>query len=78
MKKIYIKFTRHTGSPREFVYEFDGVQGFRDWYRAEYSHRTGEYLPSNASIYDICEALRADYNNVTRVTSKEAKKFITY
>ena len=77
MKKIYIKFTRHAGRPREFVYEFDGAQGFRDWYRTEYSHGTGEFLPSNASINDICRALQADYNNVTRVTSKEAKKYMT-
>lgn len=75
MKKIYIKFTRHTGSPRRFVYEFDGVKGFRDWYREEYSRRTGEYLPSNASIYDICGALRGDYSDVIRVARKDVDKY---
>lgn len=76
MKKIYIKFEKHSGGC--YVYAFVGVKGFRDWYLDRYSYKTGVFLPSNATIGDICKALREDYHNVYRISSKDARKFIIY
>lgn len=71
---IYIKFTRHIGHPRQFIYAFDGVNEFREWYAKETAF-TGERLPAKASIATICNALCANYNRVERVSYKEAKRF---
>lgn len=78
MRKIYIKFERHIGVPCEFVYEFEGVENFRAWYREEFSQKSGDYLPADASIDDICDALRGQNRQVTRVSAREAKKYRTF